>query len=105
MVQALAGSPADVEVMGLKVIRTGFMTEQYRDFFCNLNQFFVATHDAAGRPWCGVVCGRIGFISSPDRSTLVMDMHPMRNAGALRSGRVKALRDVDTILDRRKVVC
>ena len=36
--QELAKSPADVEVMGQKVIRVGFMTDQYRDFFCNLNQ-------------------------------------------------------------------
>jgi len=45
-------------------------------------QFFVATCDDAGRPWCSVVCGPVGFVSSPDRSTLVMDMHPLREAGA-----------------------
>ncbi len=36
--QELAKSPADVEVMGQKSIRVGFMTDQYRDFFSSLNQ-------------------------------------------------------------------
>ena len=46
-------------------------------------QFFVATRDEAGRPWCSVVCGPVGFISSPDRSSLVIDSFPIRDAGAL----------------------
>ena len=34
----IAGSPANVEVMGRNVIRVGFMTEQYRDFYTGLVQ-------------------------------------------------------------------
>jgi len=50
--QELAKSPADVEVMGQKVIRVGFMTDQYREFFCNLNQVIQMTWSQRGCAAC-----------------------------------------------------
>jgi predicted pyridoxine 5'-phosphate oxidase superfamily flavin-nucleotide-binding protein len=63
--QALAGHQRP----GRVAIRP-FMPDQHREFFALLPYLFVATPDADGWPIAAVLTGELGFMQSPDPTTL-----------------------------------
>lgn len=75
-VQRRLGVLDNVHSYGPKFIRT-FLPDQHREFYAQLSQIIVGSLDNKGRPWASMVIGQSGFISSPDRKTLVIDNEPL----------------------------
>ncbi|MCV6587345.1 MAG: pyridoxamine 5'-phosphate oxidase family protein [Marinibacterium sp.] len=66
-----------------------FMPDQHRDFFANQPFLILAAADAQGRPWVTLMDGPEGFVTSPDRMSLVLGARPDPRdplAGALEEG-------------------
>jgi ferredoxin-NADP reductase/predicted pyridoxine 5'-phosphate oxidase superfamily flavin-nucleotide-binding protein len=68
-VQARLGVREKVEAQGRKVVRD-YLPEQQREFYSLLPLLVVAMLDREGQPWCSVVAGAPGFITSPDDRSL-----------------------------------
>ncbi len=51
-----------------------FMPDQHREFFEGLEYIFLGTVDAQGLPHASIATGPVGFASSPDPKTLVIQM-------------------------------
>lgn len=87
-VQRRLGVSAKVDRFGRVAIRD-FMPDQHRTFFTQLPMFFIGSVDAQGRPWASVLCGRVGFIQSPNEKLLRFAALPLPGdpfAGSLRGG-------------------
>ncbi len=54
-----------------------FMPDQHRDFFAMLPYLFVAAADERGWPVASVLSGPVGFVSSPDPTTLRVGSLPL----------------------------
>ncbi|HYD97013.1 MAG TPA: pyridoxamine 5'-phosphate oxidase family protein [Noviherbaspirillum sp.] len=70
--QERAGVRAQMERVGAAVLR-GYMPEQHREFFPLLPTLFAGAQDGEGRLWASMLCGRPGFIRSPDPVSLRID--------------------------------
>lgn len=67
--QARLGVREKIEAQGRKVVRD-YLPEQQREFYGLLPFLVVAMLDREGQPWCSVVAGAPGFITSPDDRSL-----------------------------------
>jgi uncharacterized protein len=86
-VQQRAGSREQVEAAGRRLIRD-HMPDQHRELFGKIPTFLVGGLDAHRRPWASMLCGRPGFVDTPDASTLRIaalpdDGDPLRDALAV----------------------
>lgn len=63
--QERLGVRDQVERQGRQVVRT-YLPDQHRAFYAGLPWLVVASADGQGRPWCSILCGAPGFLSSPD---------------------------------------
>ncbi|WP_299378139.1 pyridoxamine 5'-phosphate oxidase family protein [uncultured Kiloniella sp.] len=75
-VQRRVGVLENVHSYAPKFVRN-FLPDQHREFYGQLPQIVVGSLDQKGRPWASMVVGQSGFISSPDRETLVIDNAPL----------------------------
>ena len=66
---------SDIEDWARKVVRD-HLPDEHRAFHTALPYLVVAARDEAGRPWVSLLCGRNGFITSPDPGALVIDAAP-----------------------------
>ena len=64
-----------IDPIGRRNIRR-FMPDQHRLFFAQLPFAFLGALDRAGNPWATVLCGRPGFLASPDPRFLSVDAYP-----------------------------
>ncbi len=65
-----------MESVGRRVIRD-YMPDQHRAFFEMLPFLVVGALDQEGQPWATILCGKPGFVSSPDPRRLVIDAEPL----------------------------
>jgi ferredoxin-NADP reductase/predicted pyridoxine 5'-phosphate oxidase superfamily flavin-nucleotide-binding protein len=92
-----------IEQWARKVIRP-FMPAQHRAFHTSLPFIFVAARDARSRPWVTLLAGPLGFVTSPDARTLVIDARPAAGdalADALHDGVDIGLLGIDFPTRRR----
>lgn len=75
-VQQKAGVSGMVAQYATKAIRP-FMPDQHREFYTQLPMIMLGLIDHRGRPWATAAFGAPGFITSPDKNTLVIDGHPL----------------------------
>jgi hypothetical protein len=66
----------DIEEWARKVVRPD-LPEQHRAFYSALPFLVAAARDADGRPWATLLAGPVGFVSSPDPRSLVIDTKPV----------------------------
>ncbi|KKJ76088.1 hypothetical protein WH95_15130 [Kiloniella litopenaei] len=75
-VQQRLGVLENVHHYAPKFVRD-FLPDQHREFYGKLPQLVVGSLDQKGRPWASMIVGQPGFISSPDRETLIIDNAPL----------------------------
>ncbi|WP_085907861.1 2Fe-2S iron-sulfur cluster-binding protein [Kiloniella majae] len=75
-VQRRLGVLENVHHYAPKFVRN-FLPDQHREFYGQLSQIVIGSLDQKGRPWASMVIGQSGFITSPDRETLVIDNAPL----------------------------
>ncbi|MEH6629257.1 MAG: pyridoxamine 5'-phosphate oxidase family protein [Halopseudomonas aestusnigri] len=75
-VQRRLGVLENVHSYAPKFVRN-FLPEQHREFYSQLPQIVVGSLDEQGRPWASMVVGQSGFISSPDKHSMVIDSEPL----------------------------
>ncbi|KLN60695.1 hypothetical protein WH96_09360 [Kiloniella spongiae] len=75
-IQRRLGVLENVHHYAPKFVRN-FLPDQHREFYGQLPQIVVGSLDEQGRPWASMVIGQAGFISSPDRETLVINNAPL----------------------------
>ncbi len=75
-IQRRLGVLENVHHYAPKFVRN-FLPDQHREFYGQLPQIVVGSLDQKGRPWASMVVGQSGFITSPDRETLVIDNAPL----------------------------
>lgn len=75
-IQKRVGMREKIEAWGQRGLRD-FMPEQHREFFRQLEYFFVATADARQRPWASLLTGQPGFLCAPDAHTLRVNAQPV----------------------------
>jgi len=66
----------DIEEWARMVVRPN-LPEQHRAFYRALPFLVAAARDAGGRPWATLLAGPVGFVSSPDPRSLVIDTKPV----------------------------
>ena len=76
-VQQRIGVRERLERQGRQRVRT-WRPHQHRGFYAGLPWLLVASADAGGRPWCSMLCGVPGFLSSPDPGHLRVAALPNR---------------------------
>ncbi len=69
--QEQSGDREKIAAMAQHLMRD-FMPDQHREFFEGLEYIFLGTVDAVGLPHASIVTGPVGFVSSPDPETLVI---------------------------------
>ncbi len=69
--QEQTGDREKIAVM-TRHLMNDFMPDQHREFFEGLEYIFLGTVDAQGLPHASIVTGPLGFASSPDPKTLVI---------------------------------
>jgi len=102
-VQARAGVRAQMEDVGLRVLRP-YMPEQHRSFFTQLPFVIAGSVDAAGQPWASVLTNPPGFITSPDPQHLAVHAAPLAGdplAHNLRPGAAIGLLGIEPHTRRR----
>lgn len=80
------------------------LIEQHRTFYAQLPFLLVGSVDAEGQPWASMLAARPGFVSSPDPSTLRVDVRPVRGdplGGNLRLGAPMAVLGIEPPTRRR----
>src|SRR4051812_434833 len=78
----------DVESWARKMVRP-YLPDEHRAFHTALPFLVVAARDAQGRPWATLLTGPVGFVTSPDPRSLVIDARPVPGdalEGALTAG-------------------
>ena len=75
-VQRRLGVLENVHSYAPKFVRN-FLPDQHRAFYAQLPQIVVGSLDDQGRPWASMVVGQAGFISSPDKYSMVIDNAPL----------------------------
>jgi len=75
-IQEKLGVRQQLENFGRQVIRD-FMPQQHRDFYQNLPYIFAGYVDDEGWPWASILCGKPGFIQSPDEKKLTIHAAPL----------------------------
>lgn len=93
----------DIEDWARKVVRP-YMPEEHRLFHTSLPFLVAGALDGRGRPWATLLTGPDGFISSPDRRSLVLDGVSLDGdplEGALTSGRHLGLIGIELATRRR----
>lgn len=63
-IQERLGVRDQLERQGRQMVRA-WMPDQHRAFYAGLPWLLVASADDWGQPWCSVLCGAPGFLSSP----------------------------------------
>ncbi|MCZ6869911.1 MAG: pyridoxamine 5'-phosphate oxidase family protein [Gammaproteobacteria bacterium] len=71
-IQSRLGVREKIEDIGQRFIRD-HLPDEHRAFYEGLPYLLVGSVDATGRPWASVLVGRVGFLSSPDPRTLLID--------------------------------
>ncbi|MFB3117474.1 MAG: pyridoxamine 5'-phosphate oxidase family protein, partial [Myxococcota bacterium] len=71
-VQARLGVRDKIEEIGQRFIRD-HLPDEHRAFYEGLPYLLIGSVDTSGRPWASVLVGRVGFVTSPDPHTLVID--------------------------------
>lgn len=71
--QNQVGMREKIDVM-TKYLMHDFMIDQHREFFEGLEYIFLGTVDQNGLPHASIVTGEVGFASSPDPKTLVIEI-------------------------------
>lgn len=102
-IQTRLGVRERMERFGRQVIR-GYLPDQHRNFYRALPYVFVGHADAAGWPWASVLAGEPGFMSTPDRQTLRIDVSPLPEdplAQAIESGQPLGLLGIELHTRRR----
>ncbi|MGF1529565.1 MAG: pyridoxamine 5'-phosphate oxidase family protein [Candidatus Competibacterales bacterium] len=74
--QQRAGVLEKMDRQGRRAVRP-YLPEQHREFYRQLPFLLVGTVDHQGQPWASIVTGRVGFITSPDDRTLVVNARPL----------------------------
>lgn len=103
ILQKRAGKGDEIE----RIARRAFsevMPDQHRAFYRDLPFVIVGHADDAGRPWSSMLCGRPGFMTSPDPATLELSTIPHRGdplADSLSVGRALGLLGLDFATRRR----
>src|SRR5215471_18664194 len=75
--QARAGVRERMAQIETRVIRDA-MPDQHRELLAELPFVVVGALDGQRRPWASMLCGKPGFMSSPDPRTLRIAAHPER---------------------------
>ncbi len=102
-IQARAGVIERMADVGRRNVRDA-MPEQHREFFAQLPFVALGTVDEHGDAWATMRAGRPGFIHSPDRRALQIDMTPDLAdpaANGLRAGEAMALLGIELHTRRR----
>ena len=73
-IQTRLGIREQIEGVGQRCIRD-HLVDEHRAFYEGLPYLFIGSVDASGRPWASVLVDRVGFVSSPDPHTLLIDTH------------------------------
>ena len=76
-IQRRLGVREKIESWGQRGLRD-YMLEQHREFFEQLEYFFVGTVDTQQRPWASLLTGEPGFLRSPDPETLCVSVELQR---------------------------
>ena len=71
-VQSRLGVREQIEDIGRRFIRD-HLPDEHRAFYESLPYLLIGSVDGSGRPWASVLVGRVGFVSSPDARTLLID--------------------------------
>ncbi|MDQ0009823.1 ferredoxin-NADP reductase/predicted pyridoxine 5'-phosphate oxidase superfamily flavin-nucleotide-binding protein [Luteibacter jiangsuensis] len=74
-IQEKVGVAERMAVVGQRVVRD-FMPEQHREFYEQLPFVVLGSVDAHGDPWATLLAGMPGFMSSPNPTTLDIDLRP-----------------------------
>eukprot|EP01060_Flectonema_neradi_P033818 TRINITY_DN5774_c0_g1_i1.p1 TRINITY_DN5774_c0_g1~~TRINITY_DN5774_c0_g1_i1.p1 ORF type:complete len:674 (+),score=87.18 TRINITY_DN5774_c0_g1_i1:139-2160(+) len=72
MIQSMLGIRDRMENFGSRVIRD-YMPLQHRDFYQKLPFLFAGHADENGWPWASIICGKPGFVTSPEPKILVIE--------------------------------
>lgn len=102
-IQQRIGVRDRLERQGRLRVRTR-LPDQHRAFYAGLPWLLVASADDQGRPWCSVLCGVPGFLSSPDPGHLRVAALPSPGdplARSLASGTRLGLLGLDPATRRR----
>ncbi len=102
-IQERLGVRDRLERQARQMVRT-FLPEQHRAFYAGLPWLLVASADEQGQPWCSVLCGPPGFLSSPDPGHLWVGARPYAGdplAGNLLPGAHVGLLGLDPATRRR----
>ena len=75
-VQSRLGVREQAELLGKRFVRN-YLPGQHREFYAQLPYLFAGSVDESGRPWASILCGRPGFLSSPDENTLKIQARPI----------------------------
>lgn len=102
-IQERLGVRDRLERQARQMVRT-FLPGQHRAFYAGLPWLFVASADEQGQPWCSVLCGTPGFLSSPDPEHLRVGAWPQAGdplAGNILLGAPIGLLGLDPATRRR----
>jgi len=97
--QKSLGLEEKMQEFGQRVIRD-HMPEQHRNFYEQLNYVFIGYSDNDGWPWASILFGQTGFIASPHKQSLVVNVQDC-NSPKLFKGDKVALLGLDLSKRRR----
>ncbi|WP_299548838.1 pyridoxamine 5'-phosphate oxidase family protein [uncultured Tateyamaria sp.] len=101
--QDQTGWRARIDTMTQHLMRD-YMSDQHREFFEGLEYIFLGTVDQSGLPHASIVTGQVGFATTPDPKTLVIqtgDRADARAYNALAIGQPVGVLGVDLSNRRR----
>jgi ferredoxin-NADP reductase/predicted pyridoxine 5'-phosphate oxidase superfamily flavin-nucleotide-binding protein len=93
----------EIEHWARKIVRP-FLPDEHRAFHTVLPFLVAAARDGQGRPWATLLAGAGGFVTSPDRRSLVIDARPVPGdalEGAFRRGADVGLLGIEFSTRRR----